>query len=135
MSNFKLGYLPMTADLLHIGHIRAIEQCKEKCDVLFIGLLTDTAVKRYRGEKPVIPFEERRELLEALNMKNVWIETQRSIDMTTNLKKFSINVAFSGDGWEEEEIEAMEKCQVVTGTFDYCKKQSTTKIKNKIKTL
>lgn len=114
-----IGYLPMTADLFHVGHLRAIEKAKKKCDYLIIGLLDFPEYK-----KTIIPYEERKEILEALPEVDRVVR-QKSFKM--NLKR--VNLVFSGDGFEKEEIEQIKKYGCKAVNIGYYKKQSTTKIK------
>lgn len=51
-------------DLLHIGHVRYLNNAKSKGDVLIVGVDTDRAIKLYKGPlRPVVPYEERCEML------------------------------------------------------------------------
>jgi glycerol-3-phosphate cytidylyltransferase len=34
----KIGFYPVVGDLLHTGHILAIEEAKNNCDYLIVGL-------------------------------------------------------------------------------------------------
>lgn len=34
----KIGFYPMVADILHSGHVLALEQAKKHCDYLIVGL-------------------------------------------------------------------------------------------------
>ena len=34
----KIGFFPMTADVLHAGHVLALEEAKRNCDYLIVGL-------------------------------------------------------------------------------------------------
>jgi len=54
-------------DLLHVGHIRYLEEARRLGDVLFVGINSDAAVARLKGHgRPLIPAEERAEMLAAL---------------------------------------------------------------------
>lgn len=54
-------------DLLHVGHVRYLAGARGLGDVLFVGLNSDAAVARLKGPgRPVMPLEERAELLLAL---------------------------------------------------------------------
>ncbi len=58
-------------DLLHVGHLRYLQQARELGDVLVIGLNTDASVKRLKGpDRPITPEDERAELLAALRCVN-----------------------------------------------------------------
>lgn len=119
------GYLPMTADLFHIGHLRAIRQAKSKCDWLTVGLLDYPAYK-----KTVIPYKERKEILEALPEID---EVVKQSSLKMKLKGF--NRVFSGDGFEAEELAEIKKYNCRAVKIDYYEKQSTTKIKYAISRL
>jgi rfaE bifunctional protein nucleotidyltransferase chain/domain len=54
-------------DLLHVGHLRYLRAARALGDVLFVGLNGDAAVARLKGRgRPLMPIEERAEILEAL---------------------------------------------------------------------
>ena len=114
-----VGYLPMTGDLFHIGHLRAIRQAKMYCDFLIIGLLDCPKYK-----KTIIPYEQREELLLAINEVDQVIR-QKTLKM--NLK--GVDVVFSGDGWEKEELAQIKKYKCKPINIQYCREQSTSQIK------
>ena len=54
-------------DILHIGHIRYLEETKKLGDVLIVGVNSDESVKALKGNgRPVVHDEERAEMLSAL---------------------------------------------------------------------
>jgi rfaE bifunctional protein nucleotidyltransferase chain/domain len=54
-------------DVLHVGHVRYLRDARALGDVLFLGLNDDASVVRLKGRgRPVMPVEERAEILEAL---------------------------------------------------------------------
>jgi D-glycero-beta-D-manno-heptose 1-phosphate adenylyltransferase len=54
-------------DLLHVGHVRYLEDARRRGDVLFVGINSDAAVARLKGAgRPVMPCDERAEILAAL---------------------------------------------------------------------
>lgn len=56
-------------DLIHIGHIRYLTECKKAGDILVIGLNTDESVKLNKGNlRPIIPYDERAEILANLEI-------------------------------------------------------------------
>lgn len=55
-------------DLLHVGHIRYLEQAKKLGDILVVGLNSDASVKRLKGEnRPINKQQDRAEVLCALD--------------------------------------------------------------------
>lgn len=56
-------------DLIHVGHLDYLEKARELGDSLIVGLNCDDTAKELKGEAhPIIPQEERAQLLAALNV-------------------------------------------------------------------
>ncbi len=56
-------------DIMHIGHIKFLEEAKRQGDILIVGLNSDASVKKYKDEnRPVNRQEHRAEMLAALEM-------------------------------------------------------------------
>jgi D-glycero-beta-D-manno-heptose 1-phosphate adenylyltransferase len=54
-------------DLLHVGHVRSLQAARALGDVLVVGLNSDDSVRSLKGPgRPVLPAEERAELIAAL---------------------------------------------------------------------
>lgn len=66
--NQKVVFTNGCFDLLHAGHIHNLTKAKILGDVLVVGINTDESIKRLKGDaRPVIPLEERIQMLEALS--------------------------------------------------------------------
>jgi D-beta-D-heptose 7-phosphate kinase/D-beta-D-heptose 1-phosphate adenosyltransferase len=54
-------------DLLHVGHLRYLQQARELGDALLVGLNSDRSVRQIKGPgRPITIAAERAEILEAL---------------------------------------------------------------------
>jgi D-beta-D-heptose 7-phosphate kinase/D-beta-D-heptose 1-phosphate adenosyltransferase len=54
-------------DLLHLGHIRYLQEARALGDLLVLGLNTDSSVRQFKGPKrPLVPEDERAEVMNAL---------------------------------------------------------------------
>jgi len=54
-------------DLLHVGHVRYLQQAQELGDALVVGVNSDASVRRLKGPgRPLTPAKERAEILAAL---------------------------------------------------------------------
>ncbi|MBM3990996.1 MAG: adenylyltransferase/cytidyltransferase family protein [Planctomycetes bacterium] len=54
-------------DLLHVGHVRYLEDARSRGAVLIVALNTDDSVRGLKGpSRPLMPLEERAELVGAL---------------------------------------------------------------------
>lgn len=55
-------------DLLHLGHVRYLQEARSLGDFLVLGLNSDTSVRQLKGAgRPLIPEDERAEILAALS--------------------------------------------------------------------
>ncbi len=51
-------------DLIHVGHVRYLEEARSLGDVLVLALNSDASVRRLKGEgRPILSQEERAEIL------------------------------------------------------------------------
>ena len=59
-------------DLLHIGHVRYLQQARSLGDLLVVGLNDDASVRRLKGPtRPLVPLEERAIILSALECVDI----------------------------------------------------------------
>src|SRR5262245_32084490 len=65
--NGKVVFTAGVWDILHVGHLNLLQRARALGDSLIVGVLTDEAAERYKP-RPVMPFEERLELIRALRM-------------------------------------------------------------------
>ena len=55
-------------DVLHVGHIRYLQDAKKEADVLVVGVNGDASVRELKGEgRPVMPAAERAEIIAAID--------------------------------------------------------------------
>jgi D-glycero-beta-D-manno-heptose 1-phosphate adenylyltransferase len=54
-------------DVLHVGHVRYLQDAKKQADVLVVGVNGDASVRELKGEgRPVMPANERAEIIAAI---------------------------------------------------------------------
>lgn len=76
-------------DVLHIGHVRYLEEAKAQGDVLVVGVNSDQSVQGLKGPKrPLVPEKERIELLAALEVTDYLVLFSESTPekLISNLK-------------------------------------------------
>lgn len=105
-------YAAGTWDLFHIGHLNILKRAKGFGDKLVVGVSTDELVAQYKKRKPVIPFEQRMAIVEAIRYVDLAVP-QTDLDKTTMLKKLNADVLVAGDDWDrlqgQEWMEANNK--------------------------
>jgi D-beta-D-heptose 7-phosphate kinase / D-beta-D-heptose 1-phosphate adenosyltransferase len=64
---WRVGFTNGCFDLLHPGHLRLLEEAREACDRLVVGLNSDASVRRLKGaDRPVQPEAARAAVLASL---------------------------------------------------------------------
>jgi len=132
MKKYKIGYTTGVFDLFHIGHLNILKNAKEMCEYLIVGVSTDELVKSYKNKSPVIPFEERVRIVQAIRyVDEVIPQIERNkIDAYNKLK---FNVMFVGDDWKgnsmfQEVEEYLLKNGACIEYFPYTQCTSSTKL-------
>ncbi len=109
MKKYKIGYTTGVFDLFHIGHLNILEKAKEQCDYLIVGVSTDELVQNYKHKTPVIPFEQRIKIVEAIKYVDK-VVPQVSLDKEIAYEKYKFNAIFHGDDWKNSDLyNKMEK--------------------------
>ena len=93
------GYTTGVFDLFHIGHLNILKRAKKNCDYLIVGVSTDELVESYKNKKPVIPYDERKAIVEAIKYVDEVIP-QVSRNKCEALEIIKFNVMFVGDDWK-----------------------------------
>jgi rfaE bifunctional protein nucleotidyltransferase chain/domain len=91
-------------DLLHVGHVRYLSAAKSEGDVLVVGLNSDRSVKEIKGPKrPVVPEEERAEVLAALAFVD-FVTVFDEPDPLLTIQMLMPDVLVKGADWAKDAI-------------------------------
>ncbi|GFI40947.1 adenylyltransferase/cytidyltransferase family protein [Thomasclavelia cocleata] len=102
MKKYRKGYTTGVYDMFHIGHLNVLNNAKKHCDYLLVGVSTDELVLDYKNKKPIIPFNERKQIVE--NIKCVdEVVGQENMNKLLALLKYGCDVVFVGDDWKGTE--------------------------------
>lgn len=94
-----IGYTTGVYDLFHIGHLNLLRKAKAQCNYLIVGVSTDELVS-YKHKHAVIPFEERKEIVRAIQYVDE-VVTQENMNKKEAWKKYHFDIMFVGDDWKE----------------------------------
>jgi len=92
----SIGFACSCFDLLHAGHLLMLEDAKRKCDILVIGLQTDPTIDRPTKNKPVLTFEERKLMIQAVRYVDEIIHYATEKDLLQILGKLNPDVRILG---------------------------------------
>ena len=103
MKKYKIGYTTGVFDLFHIGHLNILRRAKEQCEYLIVGVSTDECVRAYKNKTPVIPFEQRLEIVQAIKYVDA-VVPQTSMDKVEAWKQLGFEVLFHGSDWQNSDM-------------------------------
>jgi len=91
-------YTVGTFDLLHVGHLALLEYCATLGDTVAVGVASDEVVKLYKPNIPVIPLEQRIEMLQALRCVNIVIP-YHELDYLSICEEVKADIFVIGEDW------------------------------------
>ena len=94
----RVGYAPGIYDLFHIGHLNIFREARQFCDHLVVGVLSDEMAQRTKGIVPVIPLDERLDIVSAIRFVDEAVveDVPHKLEMWERLK---FDVIIKGDDW------------------------------------
>jgi len=124
------GYTTGVFDLFHIGHLNILKRAKEMCDYLIVGVSTDELVSSYKNKTPIIPYAERKSIVEAIRYVDE-VVPQCSLDKIAAHALYKYDVLFQGDDWKSspvyrDTIEIFSKMGIDIVLFPYTVGTSST---------
>ena len=89
--------------MFHIGHLNILKNAKAQCDYLIVGVSTDDVVQEYKHKTPIIPFEERLAIVEAIKYVDKAV-AQESMDKMKAWHLYHYDALFHGDDWKNSSM-------------------------------
>lgn len=99
------GYTAGVYDMFHVGHLNILQNAKQLCDYLVVAVTTDEVVETNKHKKPIIPYEDRKRIVEAIRYVDEVIP-QTSYDIEGKKQAAidnGIDIMFVGDDWKGTE--------------------------------
>ncbi|MBL4672722.1 MAG: adenylyltransferase/cytidyltransferase family protein [Arenicella sp.] len=131
-----LVYTVGTFDLLHVGHLALLEYCRTLGDVVAVGVASDSVVNSYKPNVPVIPLDQREEMLKALSCVDI-VRPYYELEYVSGCKELNVDIFVIGEDWGNkahnlavESYLKTEGKQIVQ--VSYNPKTSSTKIKQNV---
>lgn len=137
MKKYKIGYTAGVYDMFHIGHLNVIMNAKEYCEHLIVAVSTDEVVEANKHKTPIINFEDRVRIVEAIRYVDQVVPQTDYSDKIGAAIKYNIDVMFVGDDWKgTEKWDRIEKQLNEIGVdlvyLPYTKSISSTMLREKI---
>ena len=91
-------YTVGTFDLLHVGHLALLNHCRTLGDVVAVGVASDEVVRRYKPNVPVIPLDQRMEMLRSLRCVDI-VHPYHELEYVSGCKEVNADVFVIGEDW------------------------------------
>ena len=95
-----IGYTTGVYDMFHIGHLNVIRRAKEMCDYLIVGVSTDELVRKEKQKTPVIPYEERAEIIASIRYVDQ-VVPQMDKNKLGAWERYHFHRMFVGSDWKD----------------------------------
>ena len=134
----KIAFTNGCFDILHVGHVRYLREAKKTADVLVLALNNDSSVRSLKGEeKPLIPENERAEILAALEFID-FVTIFEELTPLELINYLTPDILIKGGDWPEEKVVGQKEVKKWGGRVAIIPEvegKSTTNIVEKIKKL
>jgi glycerol-3-phosphate cytidylyltransferase len=100
-------YTGGTFDLFHVGHLNLLKRCHEIAGLtgqVIVSLNTDEFIEKYKGKKPVIPYEDRKAILKSCRYVHFVMENYGGEDSKESIVLAQlIDVVAIGSDWAKKD--------------------------------
>ena len=129
-------YTVGTFDLLHVGHIALLNHCKSLGNILAVGVASDEVVKMYKPNIPVVPLDQRVEMLQSLSCVDI-VRPYHKLEYISGCKAVNVDIFVIGEDWgiEQHNLDVnnyIKKIGKKITQVSYNSRTSSTKIKEMI---
>jgi len=94
-------YTVGTFDMLHVGHLALLEHCQTLGSVVAVGVASDQVVNSYKPNRPVIPLDQRMQMLKALSCVDI-VRPYFELEYVSGCKELGADIFVVGEDWGHE---------------------------------
>ena len=91
-------YTVGTFDLLHVGHLALLEYCRTLGDIVAVGVASDSVANSYKPNVPVIPLDQRVEMLNALSCVDI-VRPYYKLEYVSGCRELDADIFVIGEDW------------------------------------
>lgn len=111
MRDLRNGITFGAFDLCHVGHVVMLEECRQHCDYLIVGLHVDPSIERKTKNKPIQSVYERYTQLRAIKFVDEIIPYNYEHEIEEMLRTIPIHVRFLGEDYVNLPFTGQKYCE------------------------
>ena len=139
----KIVYTGGTFDLFHSGHIRFLKACRRLAGddgKVIVALNTDAFIQAYKGNPPIMSFNERKEILLGCRFVDSVVANIAGADSKPTILQYIPDFIVIGDDWAKRDYYAqmqftqawLDDLEIQLVYVPYTEGISTTDLKKRI---
>lgn len=101
-----------TFDMFHVGHLRLFRRMRELGERIIVAVSTDE-FNALKGKKALVPYEERREIVEAIQYVDLVIPENTWEQKAGDIRQYGVDCFVMGNDWQGHFDYLEELCEVV----------------------
>nr|WP_197708619.1 adenylyltransferase/cytidyltransferase family protein [Pseudomonas sp. LFM046] len=101
-----------TFDVFHVGHLRLLKRMRELGERTIVAVSTDE-FNALKGKKALIPFDERKEIIESLSCVDLVIPEHSWEQKVGDIREYQVDTFVMGSDWQGRFDHLKDLCQVV----------------------
>ena len=122
--------------MLHVGHIALLNHCKSLGNILAVGVASDAVVRMYKPNTPVVPLDQRVEMLQSLSCVDI-VRPYHKLEYISGCKAVNVDIFVIGEDWgiEQHNLDVnnyIKKIGKKITQVSYNSRTSSTKIKEMV---
>jgi len=91
-------YTVGTFDMLHVGHLALLQYCRTLGDVVAVGVASDEVVNSYKPNRPVVPLDQRMQMLKALSCVDI-VRPYFELEYVSGCVELDVDIFVVGEDW------------------------------------
>ena len=96
MKKYKKGYIEGIFDMFCTTHLSVLENAKDLCEQLVVGIYSDNILENYGKKKPFVSCADRIRIIQAVRYVDE-VNLQKDIDIQKAAQDYQCDVVFVGN--------------------------------------
>ena len=111
----KIGFTNGCFDIIHPGHVKYLEDAKNKCDILIVAINTDSSTKKIKGDKRPINNQKARQIVIASLEAVDFVVLFNELTPLKLICQAKPDVLIKGADWKKEDIVGAKEVSLYGG--------------------